>query len=201
MPFTRQYSGGASYQFPFDLTVDADVIYSQGEDGIVSINDNVALVNGAYVTPDARFSNINHYRNQGWTRYKALLRRRGTGGAAAQRRAPRTRSRRTPRTTPRRSRAARRPTRSTSAKTRDRTTPTVGTTWRVNGSYILPFDFQISGIYTYRSALPYNVTTSAPTGHRPVHRSSGAAELAARRPAEEPGPRVSKIVKLPKGSG
>ena len=36
------------------------------------MNDNVALVNGAYVTPDPRFSTINHYRNLGWTRYKAL---------------------------------------------------------------------------------------------------------------------------------
>ena len=72
VPYTYQYSGGTSYQMPYNLTFDADVVYAEGVDGIVSVNDNVAFVNGAYITPDPRFSTINHYRNLGWTRYKAL---------------------------------------------------------------------------------------------------------------------------------
>lgn len=195
VPFTRQYSGGVSYQLPFDLSVDADLVFSEGVDGIVARNANVALVNGVYITPDTRFGEINHYRNDGWTRYKALqtqarYRRRSAhvgvsytlakstsnyatgikGGAATN---------------------ALDLSEDEGPDDSDRRHNLV-----INGAYTLPFDIQTSGIFAYRSGLPYSVTTalqldSDPFTDRPEPRNSrrGAA-------LKNLDLRVSKIVKF-----
>jgi hypothetical protein len=196
VPFTRQYSGGATYQLPFDLTVDADLIFSQGEDGIVSVNDNVALVNGAYITPDSRFGTIGHYRNLGWTRYKALQTqaryRKGSAHLGVSYTLAKSTSNYATTIT---GGAATNPldlSEDEGPDNSDRRHNVV-----INGSYILPFAVQMSGIFAYRGGLPYSVTTSAqldadPFTDRPEPRNSrrGAA-------LNNLDVRVSKIVKLP----
>ncbi|MDO8835287.1 MAG: TonB-dependent receptor [Vicinamibacterales bacterium] len=199
VPFTRQYTGGVSYQFPFALTVDADVVISQGVDGIVARDDNVGLVNGVYITRDPRFGVINAYHNDGWTRYKALQTQaryqRGNarvgvsytlaestsnyatgikGGAATN---------------------ALDLSEDEGPDDSDRRHNLV-----INGSYSLPFDIQASGIYAYRSGMPYSVSTSKqldsdPFTDRPEPRNSrrGAA-------LNNLDLRVSKIVRLPKNT-
>lgn len=199
VPFTRQYSGGTSYQFPFDLTVDADVIYSQGVDGIVSVNDNVALVNGVYITPDSRFGNINHYRNLGWTRYKALQTqaryRKGTAHVGLSYTLATSTSNYATTIT---GGAATNPLDLSEDEGPDNADRRHNVA--LNGSYILPFDIQMSGIYTYRSALPYSVSTSSqldadPFTDRPEPRNSRRGA-----PLKNLDLRVSKIVKLPKNT-
>ncbi len=199
VPFTRQYSGGFSYQLPFDLTVDADFVYSEGVDGILARNDNVALVNGVYIEPDPRFGVINAYHNDGWTRYKALQTqaryRSGTtnlvvsytlakstsnyatgikGGAATN---------------------ALDLSEDEGPDDSDRRHNLV-----INGSYMLPFDIQTSGIFAYRSGLPYSVTTSAqldkdPFTDRPEPRNSRRGEALTNLDL-----RVSKLFATPKST-
>ncbi len=195
VPFTRQYSGGTSYRFPFDLTVDADVIYSPGVDGIVSVNDNVALVNGAYITPDSRFGNINHFRNLGWTRYKALQTqaryRKGSAHVGLSYTLAKSTSNYATTIT---GGAATNPLDLSEDEGPDNADRRHNLA--LNGSFILPFDIQMSGIYTYRSALPYSVTTNNqldadPFTDRPEPRNSRRGS-----PLKNLDVRVSKIVKL-----
>jgi hypothetical protein len=197
VPYTRQYSGGLSHEFPFRLVVDADVVVSQGEDGIVSVNDNVALVNGAYVPTDRRFGTITHYRNLGWTRYKALQ----TGA----------------RYTNTRMQVGLSYTLAKSTSNYATTITGGGATnpldlsedegpdnsdrrhnVALNGSYALPFAIQLSGIFTYRGGLPYSVTTGLqldtdPFTDRPEPRNSRRGEA-----AKNVDLRISKIVNLPR---
>lgn len=70
----------------------------------------------------------------------------------------------------------------------------------INGSYTLPFGIQTSGIFAYRSGLPYSASTSIqldqdPFTDRPAPRNSrrGAA-------LKNLDLRVSKVVKLPKNT-
>jgi hypothetical protein len=197
VPFTRQYSGGASYQFPFDLTLDADFVYSQGVDGIVSVNDNVALVNGVYVTPDPRFGNINHYRNLGWTRYKALQTqaryRKGMAHAGLSYTLAKSTSNYSTTIT---GGAATNPLDLSEDEGPDNADRRHNLA--LNGSYVLPFDVQVSGIYTYRSALPYSVSTtiqldSDPFTDRPEPRNSRRGTALNNLDL-----RVSKIISFPK---
>jgi outer membrane receptor protein involved in Fe transport len=197
VPFTRQYSGGASYQLPFNLTFDADIVYSEGVDGIVSVNDNVALVNGAYITPDSRFSTINHYRNLGWTRYKALesqLRyRKGTAHTGLSYTLAKSTSNYSTTIT---GGAATNPLDLGEDEGPDNADRRHNVA--LNGSYVLPLQIQVSGIYTYRSALPYSVSTSNqldadPFTDRPEPRNSRRGS-----PLKNLDLRVSKIITLPK---
>jgi outer membrane receptor protein involved in Fe transport len=197
VPYTYQYSGGTSYQLPFNLTLDADVVYAEGVDGIVSVNDNVAFVNGVYITPDPRFSTINHYRNLGWTRYKALetqlrYRKSATYVGLSYTLAKATSNYSTTIT----GGAATNPldlSEDEGPDNADRRHNLV-----LNGSYVLPLEIQLAGIYTYRSALPYSVSTSAqldtdPFTDRPEPRNSRRGT-----PIKNLDLRVSKIVTLPK---
>ena len=68
----------------------------------------------------------------------------------------------------------------------------------LNGSYVLPLQIQVSGIYTYRSALPYSVSTSNqldadPFTDRPEPRNSRRGSSLKNLDL-----RVSKIITLPK---
>jgi len=197
VPYTQQYSGGASYQWRFGLTFDADLVYAEGKDGIVAVNDNVALVNGAYITPDPRFSTITHYRNLGWTRYKALesgLRyRKGVTHVGLSYTLAKSTSNYSTTIT---GGGATNPldlSEDEGPDNADRRHNLV-----LNGSYELPFQVQVSGIYSYRSALPYSVSTSNqldadPFTDRPEPRNSRRGSALTNFDM-----RVSKIVTLPK---
>jgi hypothetical protein len=172
-------------------------VYAEGVDGIVSVNDNVALVNGVYVTPDPRFSTINHYRNLGWTRYKALetqLRyRKGVAHVGLSYTLAKSTSNYSTTIT---GGAATNPldlSEDEGPDNADRRHNVV-----LNGSYVLPFEIQLSGIYSYRSALPYSVSTSNqldadPFTDRPEPRNSRRGSA-----LQNLDLRVSKIVTLPK---
>lgn len=197
VPFTRQYSGGLSYQFPFNLTVDADVVYSQGIDGIVARNDNVALVNGAYITPDQRFGVINAYHNDGWTRYKALQTqaryRKGSTRVGVSYTLAKTTSNYATGIKGGAATNALDLSEDEGPDDSDRRHNLV-----INGSYILPFDIQASGIFAYRSGLPWSVSTSVqldndPFTDRPEPRNSRRGEALTNLDL-----RLSKIITLPK---
>ncbi len=174
---TRQYTAGLSHALPFGIIVDADVVYAQGVDGIVGVNDNVRFENGQYVEPDPRFRAISHLRNLGWTRYRALQTqaqyRHGTDFMDV-------------------------------SYTLARSTSNYFTTilvggeatnsldlsedegaddsdrrhnLTIHGSYIFPLDIQLGAIFAYRSALPYSVSTQLdldndPFRDRPEPRNS-----------------------------
>src|SRR5262249_45292458 len=151
-------------------------VHADGHDGIVSVNDNVKFSNGQYVPTDPRFGTISHYRNLGWTRYTALQTQaqwhRGpsilgvaytlgkatsnyattiTGGSATN------------------------PLDLSEDEGPDNSDRRHAVT--VNGSYLFPLDIQFAGIYTYRGALPYSVTTrfqldADPFTDRPEPRNS-----------------------------
>ena len=199
VPFTRQFSGGVSHEFPFRLIVDADVVYSQGEDGIVSVNDNVALINGQYLPPDPRFGTITHYRNLGWTRYTALQTgaryQRGTAHLGLSYTLAKSTSNYSTTIT---GGGATNPLDLTEDEGPDNADRRHNVA--INGSYILPLDVQFSGIYTFRGARPYSVTTTGqldadPFTDRPEPRNSRRGEGANNLDL-----RLSKIVKLPKGT-
>ena len=199
VPFTRQYSGGVSARLPFDLTVDADVVFSEGVNGIVARNDNVALVNGEYITPDPRFGVINAYHNDGWTRYKALQTQARYRRGSAQLGVSYTLAKSTSNyATGIKGGAATNAldlSEDEGPDDSDRRHNLV-----INGSYILPFDIQTSGIFAYRSGLPYSATTTLqldkdPFTDRPEPRNARRGEALTNLDL-----RLSKMIKLPKNT-
>ena len=199
VPFTRQYSGGVSYQLPFDLTVDADVVFSEGVDGIVARNDNVALVNGVYIEPDARVGVINAYHNDGWTRYKALQTqaryRRGTSNFVVSYTLAKSTSNYATGIKGGAATNALDLSEDEGPDDSDRRHNLV-----INGSYILPFGIQTSGIFAYRSGMPYSVSTSVqldkdPFTDRPEPRNSRRGEALTNLDL-----RVSKLFATPKNT-
>ncbi|MEO7792254.1 MAG: carboxypeptidase regulatory-like domain-containing protein [Vicinamibacterales bacterium] len=159
IPYSAQSSIGATHHLGA-LTLQADFAYSRTDDAASSPDINWALTNGAYVRADPRYSRISLVQNNGWIRYRALLTRaeyragdRGRVGVSY-----------------------------TVAKTRSNTSTGLGTGGNTNpfdlgedegpddndrrhnfvmdGSYLLPFQIQAAGIWVYRSALPYSVSTT-----------------------------------------
>jgi hypothetical protein len=142
------------------LSVQADFAHSRTHDGASSPDLNWAVVNGAYVRADPRYSRVSLVENNGWIRYRALL-----------------------------TRAEFRPTSEgrvgvsyTLAKTRSNTSTGLSTGGNTNRfdlsedegpddndrrhnfvldlAYELPLGIHASGIWVYRSALPYSVSTT-----------------------------------------
>jgi hypothetical protein len=147
-------------------------VHSRGKDAVLSRNVNVQKVNGTFVTIDPRFGGFTLFQNLGWINYDALQTRaeyKGTklrGGASY-----------------------------TLAKTFSNTLATgVGGGAATNpldlsidegpanedrrhnlvfdGSYVLPFEFQVSGIWKYSSPLPWSVTSATVVFARPEPRGS-----------------------------
>jgi outer membrane receptor protein involved in Fe transport len=172
IPYTIQFTGGMTHEFPSRLFVQADYVGSRGKDAVISRNVNVQQVNGRFVTIDPRFSGFSLFQNLGWIDYNALQTRaeyRGSklrGGVSY-----------------------------TLAKTFSNTLATgVGGGAATNplnlaidegpanedrrhnlvfdGSYVLPLDFQAAAIYRYSSPLPYSVTSATVVFARPEPRNS-----------------------------
>ena len=160
IPYTIQLTGGMTHEFGSHFYAQADYVHSRGKDAVLSRNVNVQKVNGSFVTIDPRFGGFTLFQNLGWINYDALQTRaeyRGTklrGGVSY-----------------------------TLAKTFSNTLATgVGGGAATNpldlsidegpanedrrhnlvfdGSYVLPFDFQVSGIWKYASPLPWSVTSA-----------------------------------------
>ena len=172
IPYTIQFTGGFTHDFPSHVFVQADYVGSRGKDAVLSRNVNVQQLNGRFVIIDPRFSGFSLFQNRGWIDYNALQTRveyRGSklrGGGSY-----------------------------TLAKTFSNTLATgVGGGAATNpldlsidegpanedrrhnlvfdGSYVFPLDFQLAGIYRYSSPLPYSVTSATVVFARPEPRGS-----------------------------
>ncbi len=172
IPYTIQATVGLSRQFGSRVSVQADYVHSRGDDAVIGRDINVALVNGQYVAANPRYTGLQIIENAGWTRYNGLQTRADL------------------RTDP-----ARIGVSYTLAKARSNTLATgVSGTAATNpldlsidegptnedrrhvvaidGSYLLPWDFQVSGLWRYYSPLPYSVSSRFVVFARPEPRNS-----------------------------
>src|SRR6266567_15075 len=81
IPYTIQFTGGLTHEFPARLYVQADYVGSRGKDAVLSRNVNVQLVDGRFVTIDPRFSGFSLFQNLGFINYNALQTRAEYRGA------------------------------------------------------------------------------------------------------------------------
>lgn len=172
IPYTIQGTVGFSRQIGSRMSVQADYVHSRGKDAIIGRDINVVLVNGQYVGANPRYTGFTLVENLGWTRYNGLQTRAeyrsepgrigvsytlakatsntlatGVSGSAA--------------TNPLDLSIDEGPT------TEDRRHVVV-----IDGSYILPWDFQVSGLWRYYSPLPYSVSSRFVVFARPEPRNS-----------------------------
>ncbi|HSB60508.1 MAG TPA: TonB-dependent receptor, partial [Vicinamibacteria bacterium] len=177
IPYTVQLTGGVAHDFGGGLSLEADYIHSRGEDGFIFINENIRFQNGEYVfNVDPRFAGLDYLHNDGWSRYNALQvqgnyrRGRGRVGVAY------TLGKATSNYSPNIFGAG--PTNpfdlseDEGPDDSDRRHNLV-----LNGAFTLPLDFQLAGIWIFRSAPPYNVFTfdeldGDPWSDRPEPRNS-----------------------------
>ncbi len=72
VPFTAQFSGGVTHEFPFGLTLLADFVHSRGS-GLEYMDKNSRLLpDGSVESIDPRFTYISWLSNVGYTHYTAL---------------------------------------------------------------------------------------------------------------------------------
>ena len=160
IPGTWQYTAGVAREFGERVHVSADVVGVQGFDLHVIRNVNVDPM--TYQRLDPEYSAINAYGNGGWSVYKALQIQATVMPAAG--------------------RLLKVAYTLATHRTNTHTTLSAGTatnpfdfsedegpanndvrhTIAVSGSLVAPLGIQVSGIWSYRSALPYSAVTSAP---------------------------------------
>ena len=172
IPYTIQGTTGFAWDITSRLSVQADYVHSRGEDGILARNMNVALVNGQFVTKDSRYTTFNVTENLGWTRYHGLQTRAEYRGDPVRVGASYTLSKATSNTlaTGVSGTAATNPLNVSideGPTTEDRRHILV-----IDGSSVLPYDFQVSGIWRYYSPLPYSVSSRFVVFARPEPRNS-----------------------------
>jgi len=173
IPYSIQWSGGGTHQFGNHLSMQADYVHSHGVDAIVQRNVNVTQNSaGTFVIIDPRFSSFSLYQNLGWIKYNGLLTRVAYNKGKSRFGVSYT----------------------LASTTSDTTTTGVGGgavtnplnlnvdrgpadedrrhNLTVDGNYNLPLDFQLSGLYSYASALPYSISDSTLSFARPAPRGS-----------------------------
>lgn len=182
VPYTTQVTAGVTYELTPHISLQADYVNSRGEDQLLFVDENAVLANNAVVRPDSRFANISTLENLGWIRYQALQTevryRKGTANLGVAYTLGRTRSNFTATifggstTNNARVNGAFDLSVDEGYDNSDRRHNMV-----MNGSYTLPYDVQLAGIWTYRSAAPYSTSTrdqldSDPFVDRPEPRNS-----------------------------
>ncbi|MGH9159723.1 MAG: TonB-dependent receptor [Vicinamibacteraceae bacterium] len=184
VPYTAQYSTGLTYDLRTDLSLQMDYVHIRGEDQLVFADTNAVLVGDTIERRDERFLATSALQNLGWIRYHGLqtelrYRFRDTGQLAAAYTLSRTRSNIASTIF-----GGARPTKNALIDGRFDLSDDVGAdnadrrhNLVLSGSYALPYDIQLAGIWTYRSAAPYTVTTSEqldsdPFTDRPEPRNS-----------------------------
>lgn len=160
IPGTRQYTGGVAHEFGRGINVSADIVGARGFDLYVIRNVNLDPVTYQRINPE--YSAINAYGNGGWSEYKALQVQANIVPAL--------------------DRLLKVAYTLATHRTNTHSTLSAGTatnpfefsedegpadndvrhTIAVNGSLVVPLGIQVSGIWSYRSALPYSAVTSAP---------------------------------------
>lgn len=173
IPYTVQWSGGATHQFGRRITAQADYVHSHGVDAVVQRNVNVTKnAAGTFVTIDPRFSTFSLYQNLGWTKYNALLTRvayrKGLTNFGVSYTLAHTTSNTT--TTGVGGGAVTNPLdlnvdRGDADEDRRHNLVT-------DASLNLPLGFQLSGLFSYASALPYSISDSTLSFARPAPRGS-----------------------------
>jgi hypothetical protein len=156
VPYTVQYSGGLTHDFGSGLSAQADIVHVHGIGNPLYIDDNISSVNGESVRVDPRFAAIQTLKNWGWTRYNALLMQLQYLGSREHLGVAYTLSKTTSKVNSSIFGASPGNPLDLSADVgpddTDRRHNLV-----VNGYWRLPLNFQIAGIWTYRSAPPYSV--------------------------------------------
>jgi hypothetical protein len=172
IPYTIQGTLGFSHQFGSRVSVQADYVHSRGDDAIIGRDVNVTLVNGQYVSADPRYTGLQIIENGGWTRYNGLQTRAEL------------------RTDPARIGISYTLAKATSNTLATGVSGTAATNpldisidegptnedrrhvVAIDGSYLLPWDFQVSGLWRYYSPLPYSVSSRFVVFARPEPRNS-----------------------------
>jgi len=199
IPYNLTTTGGVTHQFTQKLSGSMDYTFRHEFDAATGQSVNWEERNGTYVIKDPRFGRISLAMNGGFIRYQGLLSRieyrhseRWQMGASY-----------------------------TLAKTTSNTGQGLGVggnnnpfdlsedegpddndrrhNFVLNGTALLPLDIQLAGLWVYRSALPYSVTTafqldSDPFPDRPEPRNSRLGDS-----EQTVDVRLSKIFRL--GSG
>ena len=201
IPYSKNFAGGITHDFGSNVTVRADYVHTQTDDASIGPDTNWSCnpcgPTGTYARRDARFGNITLVGNGGSIWYNGLETRvefrPGPNGRAG--------------------------LSYTLSKTTSNTSTGISTGGTTNpfdlsedlgpddndrrhnvvfdAAYLIPkIDVQLAGITTYRSALPYSVTTSVqldadPFTDRPEPRNSRRA--ATDRSTDL---RISKIIRL-----
>jgi hypothetical protein len=179
-PYTDQLTAGISHDLGHGFRLDADYVFSRDRGAPVYIEENVALVNGQYVQPDPRFSQILTLKSMGQSTYNALLAQvryqTRKGGAQLSYTLSKATSNSSQDvfgfgapTNPLD------PSEDQGPDAGDRRHNLV-----LSGDYRFPWDIQLSGIFVYRSAPPFSATTveqldDDPFPDRPSRATRGAA--------------------------
>jgi hypothetical protein len=195
VPYSRQAAVGFSQQLPARFAIQADYVYSYGDDVVLQRNLNIDYVNGQWVTKDPRFTGINVNENLGYIRYNALQMRTDYRGSRLRTGVSYTLAKATSNSTASGvgGGAATNPldlSVDDGPTNEDRRHNFV---W--DSSFTFPLEFQLAGIYRYASALPYSVTSRFVINARPEPRNS-------RRGDDEKtfDLRVGKLFRLPGNS-
>jgi outer membrane receptor protein involved in Fe transport len=183
VPYTTQYTGGFTYELIPGLAVQADYVHSRGEDQLLFVDENAVLTNNQIVRPDSRFAALSTLENLGWLRYNALQTdvryRTGSANVGVAYTLAKTRSNYTATIF-----GGGNPTKNARINgdfdlSEDEGPDNVDRRHNlvVNGAYTFRYDVQLAGIWTYRSAAPYSVSTrdqldSDPFADRPEPRNS-----------------------------
>jgi len=160
VPRTVQYTGGVAHEFPMGFALSADFVHSRGS-GLVYLEKNINLLSPTeYEVIDPRFSYITDLTNAGYVHYTALqmqaqYRKRDFNFGISY-----TLSK-ADSNLPSGSIYGSSPTNPfdlNEDKGPDATDQRHN--FVLNGSYMFPYDFQLSGIWVYRSSRPWSPYTN-----------------------------------------
>jgi outer membrane receptor protein involved in Fe transport len=173
IPYTIQATVGFARQFGTRFSVQADYVHSRGDDAVLGRDVNVAQdASGNFVPIDTRYTGFNVTENSGWTRYNALQTRFDFRTAPGRIGVSYTLAKATSNTlaTGVSGTAATNPLDLSidEGPTNEDRRHVVA----LDGSYLFPWDFQVSGLWRYYSALPYSVSSRFVVYARPEPRNS-----------------------------
>jgi hypothetical protein len=160
IPGTRQFSGGIEHQFGRSVSASADVVAAHGFDLYIIRDVNIDPVSFARINPN--YSSISTFGNGGWSDYKALQ-VQASVIRSADRLLKIAYTLATNRSNTNTTLSAGAATNPFDFSEDDGPTDNdVRHVLAINGSSALPIGLQVSGLLTFRSALPYSAISSAP---------------------------------------
>jgi len=183
--YTDQLSIGASHELGHGISVEADYVLARGWGSPANIDENIAVSDGAFYRPDTRFGRIGTYFNIGKSTYNAVLAQARYRSARGALRAGYTLSKATSNssasifagfggTAPNNPLDISEDQGFDDADRRHNLA--------LDGNLTLPWTFELSGVFVYRSAPPWSVTTRQqldgdPFPDRPEPRNSRRGDV------------------------